>query len=60
MKAVGMVNEKIMGMIGELNELPVSDALDNVKKGHANKYIRAIETLKGICEHNTEWLEENK
>ena len=54
-----MVNEKIMGMIGELNELPVSDALDNVKKGSANKYIRAIETLKGICEHNTEWLEEN-
>ena len=59
MDAVGMVNEKIMGMIGELSELPVSDALDNVKKGHANKYIRAIETLKGICEHNTEWLEEN-
>ena len=60
MKAVGMVNEKIMGMIGELNELPVSDALENVKKGHVNKYIRAIETLKGICELNTEWLEENK
>ena len=60
MKAVGMVNEKIMGMIGELNELPVSDALENVKKGHVNKYTKAIETLKGICEHNTEWLEENK
>ena len=60
MKAVGMVNEKIMGMIGELNELPVSDALENVKKGHVNKYIKAMETLKGICEHNTEWLEENK
>jgi|TARA_Y100000296_G_scaffold54180_1_gene62084 hypothetical protein len=59
MKAVGMVNEKIMGMIGELNELPVSDALENVKKGHVKKYVRAIETLKGICEHNTEWLEEN-
>jgi hypothetical protein len=59
MDAVGMVNEKIMKMIGELNELPVSDALDNVKKGSANKYIRAIETLKGICEHNTEWLDEN-
>ena len=59
MKAVGMINEKIMGMIGELNELPVSDALENVKKGHVKKYIRAIETLKGICEHNTEWLEEN-
>ena len=60
MKAVGMVNEKIMGMIGELNELPVSDALENVKKGHVNKYTKAIETLKGICEHNNEWLEENK
>ena len=59
MKAVGMVNEKIMRMIGELNELPVSDALENVKKGHVNKYTKAIETLKGICEHNTEWLEEN-
>ena len=59
MKAVGMINEKIMGMISELNELPVSDALENVKKGHVKKYIRAIETLKGICEHNTEWLEEN-
>ena len=60
MKAVGMVNEKIMGMIGELSKLPVEDALENVKKGHVNKYIRAIETLKGICELNTEWLEENK
>jgi hypothetical protein len=60
MKAVGMVNEKIMVMIGELNELPVSDALENVKKGHVNKYNKAIETLKGICEHNNEWLEENK
>ena len=59
MKAVGMVNEKIMGMIRELNELPVSDALENVKKGHVNKYTKAIETLKGICEYNTEWLEEN-
>jgi hypothetical protein len=60
MKAVGVVNEKIMGMIGELSKLPVEDALENVKKGHVNKYIRAIETLKGICEHNTGWLEENK
>ena len=60
MKAVGVVNEKIMGMIGELSKLPVEDALENVKKGHVNKYNRAIETLKGICEHNTEWLEENK
>ena len=60
MDAVGMVNEKIMGMIGELNELPVSDALENVKRGHVKKYVRAIETLKGICEHNTEWLKENQ
>ena len=60
MKAVGVVNEKIMGMIGELSKLPVEDALENVKKGHVKKYIRAIETLKGICEHNTGWLEENK
>ena len=60
MKAVGMVNEKIMGMIGELNKLPVTEVLENVKKSHANKYIRAIETLKGICELNTGWLKENK
>ena len=60
MEAVGMINDSIMKMIGELNELPVSDALENVKKGHVKKYIRAIETLKGICEHNTEWLEENR
>ena len=33
MKAVGVVNEKIMGMIGELSKLPVEDALENVKKG---------------------------
>ena len=60
MKAVGVVNEKIMGMIGELSKLPVEDALENVKKGHVNKYIRAIETLKGICEHNTGWIKENQ
>jgi hypothetical protein len=60
MKAVRVVNEKIMGMIGELNKLPVTDALENVKKSHANKYIRAIETLKGICEQNAGWLKENK
>ena len=60
MKAVRVVNEKIMGMIGELNKLPVTDVLENVKKSHANKYIRAIETLKGICELNTGWLKENK
>ncbi len=60
MKAVGVVNEKIMGMIGELSKLPVSDALENVKKGHVNKFIKAMETLKGICDHNSKWLEENK
>ena len=60
MKAVSMVNDTIMKMIGELNKLPVTDALENVKKSHANKYIRAIETLKGICELNTGWLKENK
>ena len=60
MEAIGMINEKIMGMIGELNKLPVTEVLENVKKSHANKYIRAIETLKGICEHNTGWLKENK
>ena len=59
MEAVGMINDSIMKMVGELNELPVTEVLENVKKSHANKYIRAIETLKGICEHNTEWLEEN-
>ena len=60
MEAVGMINESIMKMIGELNELPVTEVLENVKKSHANKYIRAIETLKGICELNTGWLKENK
>lgn len=60
MKAVGIVNEKIMEMINELNKLPVTDALENVKKSHSNKYIRAIETLKGICDHNVDWLKENK
>ena len=60
MEAVGMINETIMGMIGELNKLPVTEVLENVKKSHANKYIRAIETLKGICEHNTGWIKENQ
>ena len=60
MEAVGMINDSIMKMIGELNELPVTEVLENVKKSHANKYIRAIETLKGICEHNTGWIKENK
>ena len=60
MEAVGMINETIMGMIGELNKLPVTEVLENVKKTHANKYIRAIETLKGICEHNTGWIKENQ
>jgi hypothetical protein len=60
MKAVRVVNEKIMEMLSELSKLPVTDALENVKKSHANKYIRAIETLKGICEQNAGWLKENK
>ena len=60
MEAVGMINETIMKMIGELNKFPVTEVLENVQKSHANKYIRAIETLKGICEHNTGWLKENK
>ena len=60
MEAIGMINETIMGMIGELNKLPVTEVLENVKKSHANKYIRAIETLKGICEHNTGWVKENQ
>ena len=60
MEAIGMINETIMGMIGELDKLPVTDVLENVKKTHANKYIRAIETLKGICEHNTGWIKENQ
>jgi len=60
MKAVGMVNEKIMEMVNELNKLPVADALENVKKTHVNKYVRAIETLKDICDHNAGWLKENK
>ena len=60
MEAVGMINESIMKMIGELSKLPVTEVLENVKKSHANKYIRAIETLKGICEHNTGWVKENQ
>ena len=60
MEAVSMVNESIMKMIGELNKLPVTEVLENVQKSHANKYIRAIETLKGICEHNTGWIKENQ
>ena len=58
MEAVGMINNSIMKMIGELNELPVTEVLENVKKSHATKYIRAIESLKKICEHNVEWLED--
>ena len=60
MEAVGMINDSIMKMIGELNKFPVTEVLENVKKSHANKYIRAIETLKGICEHNTGWIKENQ
>ena len=60
MEAVGMINDTIMKMVGELNELPVTEVLENVKKSHANKYVRAIETLKGICDHNAGWIKENK
>ena len=60
MEAVGMINDTIMKMIGELNKFPVTEVLENVKKSHANKYIRAIETLKGICEQNAGWLKENQ
>jgi len=60
MEAVGMINDSIMKMVGELNKLPVTEVLENVQKSHANKYIRAIETLKGICEHNTGWIKENQ
>tara|TARA_B100000378_G_C17804212_1_gene328494 strand:- start:10 stop:369 length:360 start_codon:yes stop_codon:yes gene_type:complete len=60
MEAVGMINDTIMKMVGELNKLPVTEVLENVKKAHANKYIKAIETLKGICDHNAGWLKENK
>ena len=60
MEAVGMINDSIMKMVGELNELPVTEVLENVKKSHANKYVRAIETLKGICDHNAGWIKENQ
>ena len=60
MKAVGVVNKKIMEMLSELNKLPVSDALENVNKSSVKKYISALETLKGICEQNAGWIEENK
>jgi restriction endonuclease Mrr len=60
MEAVGMINDSIMKMVGELNKLPVTEVLENVKKSHANKYVRAIETLKGICDHNAGWIKENQ
>ena len=60
MEAVGMINDSIMKMVGELNKLPVTEVLENVQKSHANKYIRAIETLKGICDHNVGWIKENQ
>ena len=60
MKAVGVVNQKIMEMLSELGELPVSDALENVNKSSVKKYISALETLKGICEQNASWIDENK
>ncbi len=60
MKAVGIVNEEIGTMVSKLKKLPVTEVLENVKKSHANKYTKAIETLESICEHNTGWLKENK
>jgi len=60
MEAVGMINDSIMKMVGELNKLPVTEVLENVKKSHANKYVKAIETLKGICDHNAGWIKENQ
>ena len=46
--------------VSKLKKLPVTEVLENVKKSHANKYTKAIETLESICEHNTGWLKENK
>ncbi len=60
MKAVGVVNKKITEMLSELSKLPVSDALENVNKSSVKKYISALETLKGICEQNASWIDENK
>ena len=60
MKAVNIVNEEIGTMVSKLKKLPVTEVLENVKKSHANKYTKAIETLESICEHNTGWLKENK
>ena len=60
MQAVGMVNEKITGLVSELEKLPITDVLDNVKKSHSNKFTKCMETLKSITEHNTGWLKENQ
>ena len=60
MKAVGIVNEEIGTMVSKLKKLPVTEVLENVKKSHANKYTKAIETLESITEHNTGWLKENQ
>lgn len=60
MQAVGMVNEKITGLVSELEKLPITDVLDNVKKSHSNKFTKCMETLKSITESSGEWLKENQ
>ena len=60
MQAVGMVNEKINSLVTELEKLPITDVLDNVKKSHSNKFTKCMETLKSITESGGEWLKENQ
>jgi hypothetical protein len=60
MQAVGMVNEKINSLVSELEKLPITDVLDNVKKSHSNKFSKCMETLKSITESSGEWLKENQ
>tara|TARA_B100000131_G_scaffold123657_1_gene120787 strand:- start:890 stop:1225 length:336 start_codon:yes stop_codon:yes gene_type:complete len=60
MQAVGMVNEKINSLVTELEKLPITDVLDNVKKSHSNKFTKCMETLKSITESSGEWLKENQ
>ena len=60
MQAVGMVNEKINSLVSELEKLPITDVLDNVKKSHSNKFTKCMETLKSITESSGEWLKENQ
>ena len=60
MQAVGMVNEKINSLVSELEKLPITDVLDNVKKSHSNKFTKCMETLKSITESGDVWLKENQ